>query len=95
MSRPPVADQAERDRLVDELRTTLFVEAGAGTGKTTAVVSPIVAMVASGGLRMERLTPGTVDACSCTRMRPVERPVTDSPPLEIRRSCRPTWAQLF
>ena len=30
MSRPPVADQAERDRLVDELRTTLFVEAGAG-----------------------------------------------------------------
>jgi len=69
MTRPPVADQAERDRLVDELRTTLFVEAGAGTGKTTAVVSRIVAMVASDGLRMERLVAITFTIAAAGELR--------------------------
>ncbi|HVS42738.1 MAG TPA: UvrD-helicase domain-containing protein [Candidatus Dormibacteraeota bacterium] len=68
-NRPPVADQAERDRLVEELRTTLFVEAGAGTGKTTAVVSRIVAMVASGGLRMERLVAITFTIAAAAELR--------------------------
>jgi ATP-dependent helicase/nuclease subunit A len=49
MSRPPVADQGERDRLVTELERTFFVEAGAGTGKTAAVVAAIIARVAAGG----------------------------------------------
>ncbi|HEX6491859.1 MAG TPA: UvrD-helicase domain-containing protein, partial [Candidatus Dormibacteraeota bacterium] len=67
--RPAVADQAERDRLVEELRTTLFVEAGAGTGKTTAVVSRVVAMVASGGLRMERLVAITFTIAAAAELR--------------------------
>lgn len=41
-------DQEARDRVAGELRRTLFVEAGAGTGKTTALVSRIVALVKSG-----------------------------------------------
>ena len=35
---PP--DQAARDRIATDLGTTLFVEAGAGSGKTTALVAP-------------------------------------------------------
>jgi len=43
-----VADQAARDAIARELDATLVVEAAAGTGKTTALVSRIVAVIASG-----------------------------------------------
>ena len=69
MNRPPVADQAERDRLVSELDRTLFVEAGAGTGKTAAVVSGIVARVAAGRLRMERLVAITFTVAAAGELR--------------------------
>ena len=45
---PPPPDQADRTRIEEDLDTTLFVEAGAGSGKTTALVQRIVALVASG-----------------------------------------------
>lgn len=44
----PVADQDARDRIAEDLGTTLFVEAGAGSGKTKALVDRIVALVAAG-----------------------------------------------
>ncbi|HEV7466405.1 MAG TPA: UvrD-helicase domain-containing protein, partial [Candidatus Dormibacteraeota bacterium] len=69
MTRPRVADQAQRDRLVRELDATLFVEAGAGTGKTTAVVSRIVAMVEAGMLRMERLVAITFTIAAAGELR--------------------------
>ena len=40
---PP--DQTERDRIARDLDTTLFVEAGAGSGKTTALVGRIVSLL--------------------------------------------------
>ena len=43
---PP--DQPARHRIGDDLGTTLFVEAGAGSGKTTALVGRVVALVAAG-----------------------------------------------
>ncbi|MGH9048541.1 MAG: UvrD-helicase domain-containing protein [Acidimicrobiia bacterium] len=43
-----VVDQAARDEIRTALDRTLFVEAGAGTGKTTALVSRVVALVAAG-----------------------------------------------
>ena len=43
---PP--DQAARRRIHDDLGATLFVEAGAGAGKTTALVGRIVALVDAG-----------------------------------------------
>jgi ATP-dependent helicase/nuclease subunit A len=43
-----VVDQAARDEIREALDRTLFVEAGAGTGKTTALVSRVVALVAAG-----------------------------------------------
>ena len=43
---PP--DQAARHQIHEALDTTLFVEAGAGSGKTSALVGRVVALVASG-----------------------------------------------
>jgi ATP-dependent helicase/nuclease subunit A len=67
--RPLVADQAERDRLIRDFGSTLFVEAGAGTGKTTAVVSRIVAMVRGGHLTMERLVAITFTIAAAGELR--------------------------
>jgi ATP-dependent exoDNAse (exonuclease V) beta subunit len=43
-----LADAAARSRILTEFGTTLFVEAAAGTGKTTALVGRIVGMIRSG-----------------------------------------------
>ncbi|PFG75300.1 UvrD-helicase domain-containing protein [Tepidiforma thermophila] len=43
-----LADRDARERILRETRRTMFVEAGAGTGKTTALVGRIVALVADG-----------------------------------------------
>ncbi|MDX1623111.1 MAG: UvrD-helicase domain-containing protein [Gemmatimonadota bacterium] len=45
---PPPPDQAERDRIAGELDTSLLVEAGAGSGKTTALLERMVALLAEG-----------------------------------------------
>ena len=45
---PPPADQPARDRVAHALDETLFVEAGAGSGKTSALVGRFVALVESG-----------------------------------------------
>ncbi|WP_420446900.1 UvrD-helicase domain-containing protein [Candidatus Poriferisodalis sp.] len=44
-SKATPADQAERDRATRSTGTTLFVEAGAGTGKTTALVGRVLELV--------------------------------------------------
>lgn len=49
---PP--DQAHRARIATDLETTLFVEAGAGSGKTTALVDRIAALIRS-GVELERI----------------------------------------
>jgi len=46
----PFADQADRNRIRTAHTDTLFVEAGAGTGKTTALVARVVDMVATAHL---------------------------------------------
>jgi ATP-dependent helicase/nuclease subunit A len=45
---PPAPDQAARDLVEQALDTTLFVAAGAGSGKTTALVGRVVNLVLSG-----------------------------------------------
>jgi ATP-dependent helicase/nuclease subunit A len=44
----PPPDQAARERIGNDLDATLFVEAGAGAGKTSSLVDRIVNLVASG-----------------------------------------------
>ena len=46
MTEPP--DQSARDRIATDTSMTLFVEAGAGSGKTKALIGRIVALVTSG-----------------------------------------------
>ena len=48
-------DQEQRLRILTSLDENLFVEAGAGTGKTTALVSRITALIASGQAEMNGL----------------------------------------
>ena len=45
---PSPADQPARDSIRSNLTETLFVEAGAGTGKTTALVGRIIALIEAG-----------------------------------------------
>ncbi len=48
-------DQAARNRIAEDLDTTLFVEAGAGTGKTTALVDRVLALVIGGHAELEAI----------------------------------------
>ncbi|MXW59923.1 MAG: AAA family ATPase [Acidimicrobiia bacterium] len=45
---PTSNDQVDRDAIEDELDSTLFVEAGAGSGKTTALVARVIRLLDSG-----------------------------------------------
>ena len=45
---PTPGDQADRDAIAADLDSTLFVEAGAGSGKTTALVGRVVALLDAG-----------------------------------------------
>ena len=49
------ADQAVRDRVATDFETTLLLEAGAGTGKTTVLVARILALVRSGRAPLDRI----------------------------------------
>jgi ATP-dependent helicase/nuclease subunit A len=50
-----LADKEARDRIGGDLDSTLFVEAAAGTGKTTELVNRMVALVGSGRAELERM----------------------------------------
>ena len=48
VSKAKLADAEARRRILTDFGTTLFVEAAAGTGKTTALVGRIVALICEG-----------------------------------------------
>src|SRR5437868_2694784 len=62
-------DQATRERLRRDLDTTFFVEAGAGTGKTTVLVDRIVTLVAAGRVRMATLAAITFTEAAAAELR--------------------------
>jgi len=51
----PLSDQSARDRIASALDETLVVEAAAGTGKTTELVTRILRVLASGRARVEQI----------------------------------------
>ena len=54
MTTSQLTDQAARDRISSDLGRTLFVEAGAGSGKTRALVDRVVALIGA-GVAMENI----------------------------------------
>ena len=50
-----LSDQQARDTIAKNLDSTLFVEAAAGTGKTTELVNRMVSLVASGRAELENM----------------------------------------
>src|SRR5690242_9656690 len=50
-----LADADARRRILTDFEATLFVEAAAGTGKTTALVGRIVALISEGVSTLERI----------------------------------------
>lgn len=67
LSLPP--DQAERDLITNELDKTMLVEAAAGTGKTTAMIGRMVALLSAGKCRTDTLAAVTFTRKSMAELR--------------------------
>jgi ATP-dependent helicase/nuclease subunit A len=65
----PPADHAVRELILTDLDRTFFVEAGAGTGKTTATVARIVNLVAAGRVSMPQLAAITFTEAAAAELR--------------------------
>ena len=63
------ADQSARDAISSRLDDNLFVEAGAGTGKTTALVGRMVALVLNGQMPVESIVAITFTELAATELR--------------------------
>ena len=63
------SDQASRDRILDSLDETLFVEAGAGTGKTTSLVGRIRNLIATGRTTLDRIASITFTEAAAAELR--------------------------
>lgn len=62
-------DNAERNRILDALDDTLFVEASAGTGKTTSLVGRIKNLVVSRGVALNRIAAITFTEAAAAELR--------------------------
>ncbi len=62
-------DQTARTAVRDDHDVSLFVEAGAGTGKTTALVDRVVALVASGRIELRELAAITFTEAAAAELR--------------------------
>ncbi|MEL7157617.1 MAG: UvrD-helicase domain-containing protein, partial [Actinomycetota bacterium] len=65
---PPLVDVDARNRVTTDLEATLFVEAGAGSGKTTSLVQRIVRMVRA-GVPVTRIAAITFTEAAATELR--------------------------
>jgi len=64
-----VRDQAARDQVRDAHDVSLFVEAGAGTGKTSALVARVVALVTTGRVELRHLAAITFTEAAAAELR--------------------------
>ncbi len=69
MADPSRPDQAARGRIGGELGSTLFVEAGAGSGKTAELVNRVVALVTSGQVELGSIAAITFTDKAATELR--------------------------
>jgi ATP-dependent helicase/nuclease subunit A len=64
---PP--DQAQRERIARALETNLLVEAGAGSGKTTAMVGRMIELIRTGTAEVEEIAAVTFTRKAATELR--------------------------
>ncbi|MGE3621349.1 MAG: UvrD-helicase domain-containing protein, partial [Acidimicrobiia bacterium] len=95
-----LADATARARIGTDLGATLFVEAGAGTGKTSALVARVVALVTSGRAELASIAAITFTEKAAAELRHRLRDVlgagaaaADADPVEAAR-CRRALDQL-
>src|SRR5262249_1086268 len=69
LATPELGDLKARKRILSDLEGTLFVEAGAGTGKTTVSVRRIVNLVAAGRVTMNQLVAITFTEAAAAELR--------------------------
>ena len=62
-------DEAVRERVRSELRTSFVISAGAGTGKTTLLVDRMVSTVLKGVLRLEQIAAVTFTENAATTLK--------------------------
>ena len=62
-------DQAARDRIQHSLSETMFVEAGAGTGKTTSMVGRVVNLIGSGVTTVDKVAAITFTNAAASELR--------------------------
>jgi ATP-dependent exoDNAse (exonuclease V) beta subunit len=94
---PP--DQEARDRITDDLDTTLFVEAGAGSGKTTALVNRVLALVTTGTAELRAIAAITFTEKAGAELRDrvrreLEKRAEDDPDSATGIRCRTALDQL-
>src|SRR5258707_4958070 len=78
-------DSTDRERLLTELDQTFFVEAGAGTGKTTVLVGRIVNLVAAGKVSVDRLVAITFTEAAAAELRDRAHEALERAAVEPRR----------
>src|SRR6202453_4030906 len=98
-TRPPAPDQAARQRITTELDTTLFVEAGAGSGKTSALVNRVLALVTGGHAELRRIAAITFTEKAGAELRDrirgaLEKKAEADPDGEVGVRCRNALEQL-
>lgn len=98
MPNPP-ADQAARDRITADLGSTLFVEAGAGSGKTTALIDRVVAFVTTGAAELQAIAAITFTEKAGAELRDrvrrrLEEEAASAGDLEVATRCRAALDQL-
>ncbi len=69
LSFPVDEDTATREAIVADLDATLFVEAGAGSGKTQSLVDRVVALVTRGGVPMREIVAVTFTEKAAAELR--------------------------
>jgi ATP-dependent helicase/nuclease subunit A len=87
------ADDAARRAIAERLDATMLVEAGAGTGKTRALVDRVVALVAERGLAIERIAAITFTEKAAAELRErvraeLDRRVAEDGSPVARERCR-------
>lgn len=97
MPEPP--DQAARDRIANDLGSTLFVEAGAGSGKSTALVDRVVALVTTGAAELQNIAAITFTEKAGAELRDRVRRCLEEEALktqdpEVAQRCREALDQL-